>query len=87
MKLCNICDTELTSVNFCPVCRRICRTPLFLNDGIYLNKPHHASEVNCEFHGELKRPAFINMRHPEHENACDYHKEKEPDKGGMITLT
>ncbi len=72
MKLCPICDHELVGM-FCPVCRKICREPLIIPDGIYLNKAHTAPDISCEFHEHDRKSTLLNRRHPENETECSYH--------------
>ncbi len=82
MKICPICDTELGAGNFCPVCKRIRSSPVYLPEGVYLNKAHSAPDVNCEFHGNDRAFTFLNRRHPEGEENCSYHNDPESSGHG-----
>ena len=82
MKLCRICDHELGPGGLCPVCRRFCRNPLILPEGVYLNKAHSAPDVNCEFHKGDRKETILNRRHPENERDCSYHNPA-PSPGGL----
>lgn len=72
IKICPVCEHELIG-SFCPVCRAVVKNPWFLSDGVYLNRSHYATEVNCEFHDGDRKTTFLNRRHPSGEKECSYH--------------
>jgi hypothetical protein len=74
MKLCPICDHELTVANYCTLCRRFVTDPLILSDGIYLNKSHFGNDGLCEFHQDDRKTTIMNGSHPKNERECSYHK-------------
>ena len=80
VKLCRICDHELLAGAFCPVCRRVCRDPLILPDGVFLNKAHSAPDVTCEFHSGDRIETLLNRRHPKDEQNCSYHNPEGNDR-------
>lgn len=73
MKLCPICDHELTAGSYCPVCRKLVTNPLVLSDDVYLNKSHYGFDGLCEFLPGDRRVTYLNRSHPKNEKECSYH--------------
>ena len=70
-KICPICDRKLKAGNFCPVCRRWVKKPLYMDVDYYLNERHPEYEDKCEYHsvsahgdkGEKRMPAGTSAKH------------------------
>ena len=77
MKLCNICDTPLVAGNICPVCRKVCRSPIEISDKIHLNSSHSSTETGCDYHQGDRKISYLNKNHPEGERDCAYHDNRE----------
>lgn len=73
MKMCPICDRELGTTNYCPVCKKVIRNPWVISDGIYLNKSHSNIELNCDYHRDDRKKTYLNQRHDQEEKDCSYH--------------
>ena len=73
MLLCNICETKLMAGNICPVCKRICRTPIVIPDSIRLNSSHTEEDGGCSYHAGERAEPLLNASHPVSEENCSYH--------------
>jgi len=80
MKLCPICDHELTGGNYCPVCRKIVTKPWIIADEIFINKCHFGNDLICEFEEDDRRMYYTNGRHLKEEKKSSYRKPEPYDQ-------
>ncbi len=83
-RLCPVCDGEMKTGHFCPVCRQWIREPKMVNVTYYLNERHPKGETDCLYHNELKE--IINPpKKPERQPKKNQGMKKEPARKAAVS--